>query len=353
MSKLKMKHYSRNGADLPGTALARYMQYMANPHDAQAFLNSLPGRAWATTPQVKGAVDPYSTTSDSGSFALRSVWGEFVDFLAPLTIFDRVKVGGVRVPFRANVRVGEAFASGAIIDEGSPMPISSAAYSAVYLDQRKVGSLVVVDGSLVKFGSTASEQLLLGAVTRATVKAMDAAFIDPNVSGSLVENCRVQSSSGSTTAQILADLQAMASTMADDDCVGDLVWVMKPETAVTLAGKYTTAGTLAFPYVTVDGGSLLGIPVLVSRSSPQQIALVDRTQVVFADDERAEIAPSSYATLQMLDNPSSGATTNVSLWQNGMKAIMASRYVNWTLPHLDTTVSPHVQKGAVVMSISY
>ncbi|HEX8011567.1 MAG TPA: phage major capsid protein [Casimicrobiaceae bacterium] len=344
----------KNGQDLPGCLAARFLQYKANPVAGKAFLSSFDAKAWASNIAViKGAVDPLATSTDSGALALRAVWASFVDFLAPLTLFDRVKQGAIRVPFRTVVKVGESFASGQILAEGEPMPVSIAGFDSCFLDQTKCGSLVVVSKELIRFGSTAGEQLLLGSVTRGVVKAMDTAFIMPNASGSITENCRVQSSSGTSTANLLADFSSMLQTMSDDNAMDSLVWIMSPSTAASLAVKLTPGGQVAFPDIRVnEGGSLLGVPVLTSQSADGVIVLLSKAALTYADDGVVEIAPSSEATLQLSDSPSPGATTAYSLFQNAMVGIMASRYVAWQLPHVDATVSPHQRKGAVLLSVS-
>ena len=134
-------------------------------------------------------------------------------------------------------------------------------------------------------------------------------------------------------------------------------WIMKPTTAIALAGKYTTAGTVAFPGISSGNGQLLGIPLLTTTNSPQQIGLVDASEVLLSDDGAADIQSSGEAAIQMSDTPTPGPTTLVSLWAQNLFSLRAVREIAWTLAHNsgDIANSPtdYVPHGSTYMQTSF
>jgi HK97 family phage major capsid protein len=115
----------------------------------------------------------------------------------------------------------------------------------------------------------------------------------------------------------------------------DCVWVMKPGTARALAMKRTSQDIAIFPDITQNGGTWFGLPVITSNSVPGTvsggtiIALVKASEVFYADDGGITLDVSQEASVQMLTNPSTGAQSLVSLFQNGLVGLRAVRDINW------------------------
>lgn len=91
-----------------------------------------------------------------------------------------------------------------------------------------------------------------------------------------------------------------------------------------------------FPDVGPRGGSLLGIPLLTSRTSTHDssggvLTLLDASAVGVGMDT-VRVARSEHATLQMSDtpdDPTTAATVQVSLWQSNLVAFLVEIFANW------------------------
>jgi len=96
---------------------------------------------------------------------------------------------------------------------------------------------------------------------------------------------------------------------------------MAQETASHLALLRGTGGAAAYPSITPQGGSLLGLPVLISSvceldQSPTSrfIALLNPSQIFYAD-EGIELSATNQGALEMLDNPTNTpGTPTATTW---------------------------------------
>jgi hypothetical protein len=87
-------------------------------------------------------------------------------------------------------------------------------------------------------------------------------------------------------------------------------------------------GQPEFPGMSMNGGTLLGLPVIVSQYVPTGvIVLAAASEIYLADDGQVMIDTSREATLVM-DNAPSGAATR-SLWQDNLLGVRCERYINW------------------------
>jgi hypothetical protein len=114
------------------------------------------------------------------------------------------------------------------------------------------------------------------------------------------------------------------------------VWVMSERLAGYISRLRTTTKALAFPTMSAKGGTWFGLDVLTSgaeieSSSPTEsfFVLLDVGSVAIAQDDAPLIDVTKETSLQMLTDPSTGATTNVSLWQQGLIAVRALMAVNF------------------------
>ena len=130
-------------------------------------------------------------------------------------------------------------------------------------------------------------------------------------------------STGSALANIDVDLGAALNALdAAGSNLAMAVWVMRARSAIHLARVRGTGGAPAFPFINARGGSLLGLPVVVSNSLPlnpptgdaTSIALIDPAGIALADDGEAELGVAMEASIQMVDDPVTGAAQKVSCW---------------------------------------
>jgi HK97 family phage major capsid protein/HK97 family phage prohead protease len=267
---------------------------------------------------------------------------EFYGLLYPKTIIGRIP-GLRRIPF--NVRIGgtSSGTSSAWVGEGTPIAASAMAFTSVTLGHSKAASLVVMTRELATMSNPQAEMVVRDDILSTMTKFADQQFIDPaiaasaNVSPASITNGAASiASSGSTVAAIYTDVSALKKLFiaAELDMAG-CVWVMKPATALDLSMKRTSQDIAIFPDITMDGGTWFGLPVVTSNSVPGSvsggsiIALVKADEVYFADDGGITMDYTTEASVQMLTNPSTGAQSLVSLFQNDLVGLRAVREMNW------------------------
>ncbi|HEX8013529.1 MAG TPA: phage major capsid protein [Casimicrobiaceae bacterium] len=284
------------------------------------------------------------------------------------TVVGRLSAYMRRVPFRCSITREASVAASAWVEEGVPTPASDSSFDLVQQEAYKTATIVILSRDLLRFAVNPRpdvEQDLRSQLVRGIAKFFDAQFLDHTVApvaathpGAITWNASAVNSTGNTAAQILADLLSMVGKLVTDNApFQSPFWIMKPSTAITLAGKYNTAGDLAFPDIRVNGGTLLGIPVLTTANSPAQITLLDASEMLLSDDGQAEISTTDKAALQMADNPSTGAQSMTSLWQENLWAIKAVREIAWQPAHFAGSAanSPidFVPKCVTYMTVNY
>lgn len=357
-----MSAVSRSVNLLPrGTALSRFIMGLGVADTVQAI--EIAEANWASTPQVaamlKTAIDPGTLTGWGQPLALYGIAAEVLELLRPATIVDRLAPLMRKIPFRMKVAREVSVAASAWVGENAPIPSRAPAFDTVQQEAYKTATIVVISRELLRFSNPNAEAELRQQLIKAIAQFLDTQFLDPTVTttavnpGSITSGAEAVTSTGSTAAQILADLLSMLGKLTTNNTpFTSPVWILRPGTAITLAGKYTTAGTVAFPDIRANGGTLLGINVMTSNSSPAQITLLDASQILLSDDGNVNIESSGQASLQMSDAPSAGATTMVSLYANNLFALRAGREIAWQPVHADYG-SPNVTRGVTYMSVSY
>lgn len=96
-------------------------------------------------------------------------------------------------------------------------------------------------------------------------------------------------------------------------------------------------GQAEFPGISMTGGELFGLPVIVSEYIPTSsagavVALVNASDIYLGDEGGVDLSMSTEASLQMdnaPDNPTTASTVLVSLWQRNLVGFRAERAINW------------------------
>lgn len=288
------------------------------------------GRGWPTVEACCKALVAAQTAADFAG-ATAPVFGGFVESLSSKTIPGRL---GLRAGL-LNTRfiVGDGSAVAAFADEAAPKPLTSDSYSALTLVPRKCSAWAIVSSEVVKASHQQTETIVLGELERAAAESINQHFIDPTLSGSVTAGAPTITSTGSTLAAIDADLKAVLLQAGDMTAP---TWVLHPTSAVHLSTLRGSGGAAAFPSIGIKGGELLGVPAITSSAvartgSPTEklIALVDGDQVLYADDGETQISIAKNASVQMVTDPASGATSLVSLWQASLIGLRVERWLAW------------------------
>jgi HK97 family phage major capsid protein len=269
---------------------------------------------------------------------------DFAEFLRPLTVLGKLtglRVAPARVRQISATSGSTAFWSG----EKQPRPISRDTFAGATLELLGVTAILVVTNELLRSSAPSAQSLLSRDLAAANVAAMDSAFLDPANAGSagikpasITNGVTKIHSSGSTLAQIDSDLQILIQALSDAGSTLEFAtWVLRPRTALYLSLLRGTGGALAYPGFSVKGGTLAGLPAVVSAASPSDvgspaeggsITLLDPSQILVADDGNTAVEVSKDAALAMVDNPSAPSSV-VSLWQTESSALKVTRYANW------------------------
>jgi HK97 family phage major capsid protein len=311
-----------------------------------------------TAPEValalKTAVNAGDSTTAGWASELayaQNIANEFIEFLRPMTIIGRIS-GWRNVPF--NVRVGgqSAGATGYWVGQGKAIPMSKLTTTSVSLGIAKVAGLVSIDKELARLSTPSAELMVRNDLARECQKVADLSLIDPNQGGqtniqpaSLLYGVTPVTPSGTNYAAFVTDVKSLFSTaIAANLDVSQAVWVTSPTTALALSLMVTSLGNPQFPGLSINGGTLMGLPVVVSTQatiagSPQysnMLVLIFPGEVFLADDGQANIEASDQVSIQMDDAPTNQSTatatgtTMVSMFQTESIAIKAVRYINWT-----------------------
>ena len=157
-----------------------------------------------------------------------------------------------------------------------------------------------------------------------------------NVSpASITNGGSTAAASGVTSAAARLDLAASVAvfTAANIPLAGS-VWLMSDSNAFGLALVGQRARQSLFPGMSITGGSIFGIPVVVSNNVGNRVILLHAPSVLYADEGGVQIDVSREASVQM-DSRRIRRTPPrpcwSSLWQNNLVGLRAERMITWKL----------------------
>jgi HK97 family phage major capsid protein len=351
---------SRNGGSAvqierklaPGVAFARFAGIMASAKGSVSDALILAKSTFPDEPRLHGMIEnserikaavAVGTTADatyaSPLVYAQNISSEFIEFLRPQTIVGRIP-NLRRVPF--NVRVPRQTNGGAAYwtGEAAPKGVSATALDTVSLKYKKLATIAVISDELARFSTPSAELILRDTLAGAIIQQMDSDFVNPANAGvvdvrpaSITNSATAIISSGTTEAAVRADIKAVfAPFIAANLTPANGVWIMSSTTALSLSLMVNSLGQPSFPGVSMEGGTLWGMPVVVSQSVGNIVILANASDIMIADDGQVTIDTSREASLQMdnaPDNPATATTVFVSLWQRNLLGIRAERYVDW------------------------
>jgi len=295
---------------------------------------------------VKANVIAHNTVTDAALIGNEGGFADFVEFLRPMTILGRFGNNGIpslqRVPFRVPLVTQTGGAVGYWVGEGKPKPLTKITWSNREMAPLKAANIAVATMELLRDSSPSAETLLRNDLAAAIAAVMDTAFIDPANAGtatvkpaSITNGITPVPSSGNDAAAIREDVQAaMAGFIAANNPLQSGVWIMSASTALALSMLRTALDQPEFPGITMQGGTFVGLPVIVSQYVTDYVVLANAQDIYFGDDGGVRVDMSTEASLQMMDNPTNDsitptATDLVSMFQTNSVAFRAERTVNW------------------------
>ena len=326
-----------------GTIYIRAVIAMAlargNPETAAAIAESTWGPVGAA-PILKAEV--------SGGASVDGAWGsvlgnstaadEFFSLVRQQSIVGRM-AGLRRTPLRVRAINVEGGAVAHFVGEGKAAPLAHMSFAARTLEPRKIAALIVISDELLESSDPAAESLIRQDLIRATIEAYDTAFIDPanaGVAGEMPASVTNGAVEVASTVDPVTDLAALIGAFDGD--LQNAYLIMHPQTATEVALWRDTDSSFAFPDLGPRGGSVLGIPVLCSRSVPRDssgstISLIDASGIALGEGS-SQLKTSHAAAIEMTDTPAGDSVTPtgsqyVSLFQANALALLQLTEVNW------------------------
>lgn len=339
-----------------GTAFTRYVMAVAAGNGDSYRTMELAKQWSSTTPEVatmvelmpkmemltKSAVAAGSTTDATWAGPLAVVTplvGEFLELLRPRTLIGRIP-GMKKVPFNVSVNSQTTGGTYGWVGQNKPKPVTKADYAAVTLTFAKAAGIIVLTEELVKLSSPSAEELVREEMIAGMSQFLDLQFQDPAVAAvanvnpaSITNGATTAAASGVTGAAAKADLAARVATFtAAGIPLEGSVWLMSDSNAFGLGLAINALGQPLFPGVGINGGSIFGIPIVVSNSLSTRVVLMHAPSILYADDGGVSIDVSREASVQMDSAPTDvvdATTVYVSLWQRNLVGLKAERFITW------------------------
>jgi len=343
-----------------GIAFAQYAKFLGrakgNPMHALAMAQSAHGVDPRVPRILKTAVEAGSVSGSgsAGNWGMElvgeegSVFADFIEFLRPMTILGKFGTNGIpslrKVPFRIPLIGMTDGGTGYWVGEGKAKPLTKFAFSRTHLDPLKVATMCSVSKELVMDSSPAADGLIRDALAAALHEREDTDFIDPSkalVSGispaSITHGISAPGASGTDAAHVRTDIKTIFNTfIADNNAPTSGVWIMPSTIALSLSLMMNSLGQPEFPGVTMNGGTLAGLPVITSEYvTAGYVWLVNAQDIYYGDDGDVVIDTSEHASLEMNTAPSHDSTTPtassalVSMFQTNSVAYRAERRIDW------------------------
>lgn len=346
----------------PGIAFARAAKCLALGHlehrDAISIAKSLydgqDGVIAATQRLVTKAAVPAATTTDptwAGPLVgdETRVFADFLEFLRPQLLVGRFGNNGVpslrRVPFRTALIGQTSGGDGYWVGEGQAKPLTKFDFSRTTLEPLKLANIAVATMEVIRDSNPAADAIIRDQLAAALRERLDRDFINPAkaaVAGispaSILNGVAPIPSSGSDADAVRADVKALFTAFIQaNNAPTSGVWVMSAVTALALSLMQNPLGQTEFPGISMNGGTFFGLPVIVSEYVPTDsggslVALVNASDIYYADDGGIDVSMSTEASLQMdnaPDNPTPASTVLVSLWQRNLVGLRAEMTVNF------------------------
>lgn len=342
-----------------GMEFARYAKCLAAARGNRSEALEIAKSVYPTMKRIhvalKAAVAAGTTTDATWAGALQDYVhfaNDFIEYLRPQTILGKFGQDGIpdlfRVPF--NIQVPAQTSAGAAywVGEGKPKPLTKFDFTNITMRWAKVANIAVLTDELVRFSNPSADTLVRNALAEAIIERLDRDFIDPSKAAvadvspaSITNGVTPVTPSGTDADALRTDVAALiAPFIAANLPLTSGVFIMSANTALTLSLMRNALGQREFPDLTINGGRLEGLPVIVSNYVPYSVSgggviiLLNARDIYLSDDGVVTIDASREASLEMSDAPTQNAVAGtgaslVSMFQTNSIAVKAERYINW------------------------
>lgn len=293
------------------------------------------------TPEQKAAV-PAAYTDDSGGWAetiaaANTIGSEFVNYLRPKTIVDRLQ-GFRRVPFNVKVPRMTTGQAGYWVGDALPTPLTSGVFDTVTMGKTKVAAISAMSKEQMRFSHVSAEATIRDDLAKAVIAKLDSTFIGAGAASAgvspagLLNGVSAQSTAGNTADDVREDLATLYKLLsaAEIDLEGvSFVTTGRLKKAISL--MRSSLGIAEFPGDTLDGQPFIGS----NHVGGGDLIAISTQDILLADDGEVDVSMSDQASLEMKDGSMTQDATAgtgvamVSLWQSGLVAIKVERFINW------------------------
>jgi HK97 family phage major capsid protein/HK97 family phage prohead protease len=338
-----------------GLALAQMAKFIAKAQGNYFGAQQLAVADQNADPRVanvlKAAVAAGSTLNTSWAGNLvgdeTSVYADFIEYLRPLTIigsFGSGNVPGLRtVPFRVPLVGQTSGGAGYWVGEGKGKPLTKFDFSRTTLEPLKVANIAVLTEEVIRYSSPSADAIVRDQLVAVLRERLDVDFIAPSkaaVAGvspaSITNGLTAITSAGNDADAVRADIKVLfGAFIAANNAPTTGVYIMSATTALALSLMLNPLGQPEFPGVTMNGGTLLGLPIIVSEYvTGGLVILVNASDIYLGDEGGFQIDLSREASLvmddaQATDSTTPTATQTVSMFQTNSVAFRAERVINW------------------------
>jgi hypothetical protein len=325
--------------------------------DQSSTFGTLKGLADRGFTAIEKAEVPAGSTQ-SGSWAedlvgdTTSAFADFLEYLRPQTILGKFGTNGIpslrRVPFRVPLISQTGGGEGYWVGEGKAKPLTSFDFARTTLEPLKVANICVLTDEVIRDSSPSAEAIVRDQLVEALKARLDIDFINPaktasaGVSPASITNGAAHAAASGTgdADDVRADIRSLLGEyIAANNPPTTGVLVMQSGTALALSMMVNALGQNEFNGIGMNGGALLGIPVITSEHVPVGvIAMINAADVYLADEGGFRLDMSREASVEMLDSSLTGdsigvvpgtAASTVSLWQTNSVGFLAERTINW------------------------
>jgi HK97 family phage major capsid protein len=281
--------------------------------------------------EQKAAVSP-GVTSDATFAAPLSAYGvagEALQLLRGASIIGQLEGRMRRAPFRTKVaRETGSGTGGAWIGEALATPVAATAYDTLVQEAYKAAKIVVLSRELLQLGDPDAERTVRDTVIAGVAAFLDSQFLTNTVTlsagvrpAAITNGATAVTSTGSTTAQITADLRSLLAAVTTTG--GGRTWIMQTKTLGQIAAALGSAAP-DLPR------TLFGYSVLASDNSPQQVTLVDVGNILYSDTGGFDVSISESALLELNDapaEPTAASTVMTSLFGRDLFGVRVTRWI--------------------------
>lgn len=280
---------------------------------------------------------------ETGTFA------DFAEYLRPSTILGQFGTNGRpslrNVPFREPLITQTGGGSASWVGEGKPKPLTSLGFARTTLEPLKVATICVLTEENIRSSNPSSEGIVRDTIRDAVAERIDIDFIDPGNSGSAnvkpasITNGAdsIAASSGGDADDVRLDIRSLLQKYINaNNKPSSGVLIMRSGDALALSLMVNALGQPEFSGIGMNGGMLLGIPVITSENVPAgYVVMVNASDIFEADEGGIAVDMSREASLEMKDSGfTQDSTTStgvalVSLWQSNLVGLRAERTINW------------------------